>query len=58
MKEEKELLLEASEEDLAIVNQRFEIVKRSLYGEKVSEDIVPWRTLMEWKRLYREAEES
>ncbi|ENQ3080931.1 hypothetical protein ACEOWG_004263 [Bacillus cereus] len=50
--------MEASEEDLAIANQRFEIVKRSLYGEKVSEDIVPWRTLMEWRRLYREAEES
>ena len=57
MKEEKELLLEASEEDLVIANQRFEIVKRSLSGEKISEDIVPWRTLMEWRRLYREAGE-
>lgn len=57
MKEEKELLLEASEEDLAIANQRFEVVKRSLSGEKIREDIVSWRTLMEWRRLYREAEE-
>ncbi|MCU5603686.1 hypothetical protein OCB03_10925 [Bacillus cereus] len=57
MQEEKKLLLEASEENLVIANQRFEIVKRSLYGEKISEDIVPWRTLMEWRRLYREAEE-
>ncbi|MCU5184258.1 DDE-type integrase/transposase/recombinase [Bacillus cereus] len=56
MQEEKELLLKASEEDLAIANQRFEIVRRSLYGEKISEDIVPWRTLMEWRKLYREAE--
>ncbi len=57
VQEEKGLLLEASEEDLAIANQRFEIVKRSLNGEKISEDVVPWRTLMEWRKLYRRAEE-
>ncbi|HEY0322536.1 MAG TPA: hypothetical protein VGC66_16390 [Pyrinomonadaceae bacterium] len=50
-------LAEATKEDLAEANRRVEIVRASLRGETLPEE-VPSRTLEHWRREYRIAEQS
>ncbi|MCZ8494037.1 TnsA endonuclease N-terminal domain-containing protein [Priestia megaterium] len=53
----KELLLEASPEQLSEATRKLELVKRSLKGERNLADEVSARTLADWVKSYREGEE-
>lgn len=52
-----EKLLEASEEDLKIANDRYNLILSQLKREEITETKVSLRTIRNWKRAYKEAEE-
>jgi putative transposase len=51
------LISEATESDLAIANDRYDIVIRYLNGEKAKLDNVTDRTVRNWVKKYKDAEE-
>lgn len=53
----KKFICKATESDLRIANQRFEVVLKYLKGEKIELDNVTDRTIRNWAKKYRDAEE-
>lgn len=56
--EVKKILHSADEKDLEIANTRFEFVQRAINNEPVDSSEVSPRTLRDWVKQYREAEEA
>lgn len=53
----KKIISEATESDLSIANKRHEVVVKYLNGEKIELDNVTDRTIKNWVKKYRDAEE-
>lgn len=52
----RELLAQASPEDLKVANQRYHLIKPVLAGEAAEAGSPPQRTLSDWVRKYRQAQ--
>lgn len=54
--EARELLAQASPEDLKVANQRYHLIKPMLAGGSAEAGSTPQRTLSDWLRKYRQAQ--
>ena len=52
-----DILLEAGPEELAIANNRMDLVKRKLNEEEISSNEAPERTLRRWIKDYKEGQQ-